>query len=153
MSRKKRDKIDKSGIDLMQPIDITIFGSENDPCFGKLNDPANSICQRCGDSEICQIVQSQKLHATREKQSKTTKFKDEEEPFLELRTMERFIVDTLKGENPMRFGKLKKLAIRYFSTMDKTTPEKITEVLMKYLSKTDKVKKIKKQEKRYLKLI
>lgn len=153
MAREKRDKIDKSGIDMMSPIDITIFGSENDPCFGRLNEPSNSVCQRCGDSEICAIVQNQKLHATREKQSKTTKFKDEEEPYLELRTMERFVIDKLKEQNPMRFGKLKKLAIRFFSTMEKTTPENITKILLQYLSKSDKVKKIKKEDKRYLKLI
>jgi hypothetical protein len=53
--RKMRDSnITKK--ELMVPFDVTQFGSEDDPCFGKLWDPKNSTCQSCGDIEICGIA-------------------------------------------------------------------------------------------------
>tara|TARA_R110002012_G_scaffold306718_1_gene511631 strand:+ start:117 stop:503 length:387 start_codon:yes stop_codon:yes gene_type:complete len=56
---------DKSNIDLMKPIDITKFGTDNDPCFGKHYDLKAEECQRCGDHEFCAITTAQKLHTER----------------------------------------------------------------------------------------
>lgn len=63
--RKKRNKIDKGGLDLMKPINIEMFGSADDPCFGKMYSPIASECQKCGDCEICAIVTAQKGAVTK----------------------------------------------------------------------------------------
>jgi len=65
MSRKSRNEIDKSELDLLKPLDLTLIGTENDPCFGKLFDLKAEECKICGDSEICSIVFSQKLNIDR----------------------------------------------------------------------------------------
>lgn len=74
MKRKPR-KMTK-GIDLLKPVNIEDLGGENDPCFGKHNDPKAEECQRCGDCELCAVVQSQNLHTKRAKVEKGQKFKD-----------------------------------------------------------------------------
>ena len=58
--REKRDKIKVSEAQMLKPIRIEDFGSDKDPCFGKLYNLNTSECKRCGDSEICGIVFSQK---------------------------------------------------------------------------------------------
>lgn len=153
MSREKRDKLDKANYDLTKPLDITVFGSENDPCFGKLHDPANNICGRCGDAEICAIVQSQRQHIKRAKEDATNKFKDNEEPFLELNSLDRFLVELLKGKGKMRYAKVQRETIRFFDGKDKTTPDKIKEFLLKYVKRSPKFKRTKKDGKKYLALL
>lgn len=76
--RKPRNKMAKK-VDLLYPISIEQFGTEDDPCFGKLNDPRESACQNCGDFEVCAIVQSQNTHLKREKIESKTSFKDLQE--------------------------------------------------------------------------
>jgi hypothetical protein len=76
--REARKKLSKK-VDITQPIlpiDITKFGTEEDPCFGKLHDLTEDACKRCGDSTICSIVMNQdtkKLRATEETEGR---FKD-----------------------------------------------------------------------------
>lgn len=56
--RKSRDsEIPKKY--LMEPFDVLKLGSDEDPCFSKLWDPRNDICQSCGDIEVCGIAFSQ----------------------------------------------------------------------------------------------
>jgi hypothetical protein len=52
--RRSRNEIPDSF--LKKPFDVMQFGSEDDPCFGKLYDLTTPECQACGDSEACSIV-------------------------------------------------------------------------------------------------
>lgn len=66
----------KKNLDLTKPLPIDILGSESDPCFAQFNDPEADECQRCGDCEICAIVQSQNMHLKRSKIESKKQFKD-----------------------------------------------------------------------------
>jgi hypothetical protein len=76
--RKPRKDIVKK-VDLLKPlssIDILKFGTDEDPCFGKLFDLTEDPCRRCGDSTLCQIVSNQKTVAKREEVESNNRFKD-----------------------------------------------------------------------------
>lgn len=78
--RKPRKKIDMSKVDIFSADvieDITAFGSENDPCFGKLYDITTKECKRCGDAEFCCLATAQRNHLLRKKQG--SNFKDMQE--------------------------------------------------------------------------
>ena len=77
--RKSRDKISKKKLDLRLPISIDKFGTADDPCFGKHNDPRCDECKRCGDAEICAIAMGQTNHLLRSEQEMKSAFKDLEE--------------------------------------------------------------------------
>src|SRR5688500_14959205 len=96
MPRKRQDKIDKTKIDFMKPIDINIFGGQDDPCFGKLYSPAAKECSVCGDSEICAIVCSQKSKLIRGKLEEKHAFKDLEEVDIAVQKVVKNIVKTNK---------------------------------------------------------
>jgi len=76
--RVKRDNIKLSEDEIMKPLDIEKFGSDDDPCFGKLYNLGTDECKRCGDSEICGIVFAQKMNKDRTAIEKKTRFKDME---------------------------------------------------------------------------
>lgn len=82
MSKKKKRKAREATLPkskFMKPIDIKQFGSEDDPCFGKHYDLSDSICKRCGDSELCGVVYSQTtLKDKRKKVESKSRFKDME---------------------------------------------------------------------------
>ena len=73
--RKQRTEIAKQTT-TVQPFDITKFGGEEDPCFGKLNDPKAPECQQCGDFEFCAIITAENLKKIRVKEEEKTEFKD-----------------------------------------------------------------------------
>ena len=50
---------------LLRPFDVTKFGSEDDPCFGKLYSLSAEECLHCQDHEICGIVFANKMHGKR----------------------------------------------------------------------------------------
>lgn len=75
----KKDRVPRNkteDIDLMEPIDITQFGTDQDPCFGKEYNLSTPECKRCGDSELCAIVMGQNNHIKREKIEAEGRFKD-----------------------------------------------------------------------------
>lgn len=75
MSRKSRDsKIPPQ--QLLTPFDVSKFGSEEDPCFGKLYSLMEEECQLCGDNEVCAIVFANRAHAKRIEQEKKTPILD-----------------------------------------------------------------------------
>jgi len=76
--RKSREKIEKD-LDLLKPIDVSLLGSDDDPCFGKLHDLIAKECKTCGDSEFCAIVKAQGLHKERLNIEHKQRFKDIEE--------------------------------------------------------------------------
>lgn len=73
-SREPREKT--QGIDLMEPINITQFGTDDDPCFGKEYNLSTPECKRCGDSELCAIVMGQNNHIKRKTIEDNNRFKD-----------------------------------------------------------------------------
>lgn len=80
----------------MKPIDITVFGSQDDPCFGKLYSPMAKECSQCGDCEICAIVTSQKSQVLRGKQEAKHAFKDLEEVDIHVKNVVKNLVVTNK---------------------------------------------------------
>ena len=78
MAKKKRKEREASvkPSQLLKPLDFTKFGSEDDPCFGKLYDLSAAECKICGDQELCGVVFSQNMHSVRAKVEDKTKFKD-----------------------------------------------------------------------------
>lgn len=74
--REQRNKIKISPEEMLKPLDIEKFGSDTDPCFGKLYNLNTPECKRCGDSEICGAVFAQGLHKIRGKIEKNNRFKD-----------------------------------------------------------------------------
>ena len=112
--REKRDTIDLSDQEMLKPLDITKFGSDKDPCFGKLYNLNASECKRCGDSEICGTKFSQtKLNSDRESTESKDRYKD-----LELgpsvADMETYIASLrLKG---YKDGKVIRLTKKKFNT-------------------------------------
>lgn len=76
MHRKSRNKIDKDTLDFSEPIELSKLGTSEDPCFGKFHDTKAKECQRCGDSEMCVLVQGQNNHLKRAKLEKKENFKD-----------------------------------------------------------------------------
>lgn len=76
MARKSRATIQNTTPVLIEPFDITKFGSEEDPCFGKLNDPKAPECKICGDFEFCAIVTAENLKKVRVREESKSQFKD-----------------------------------------------------------------------------
>lgn len=73
-TRIPRDKT--PDINVMEPIDITRFGTDEDPCFGKEYNLASPECKRCGDSELCAIVMAQNNNIARKLIESENRFKD-----------------------------------------------------------------------------
>ena len=76
MKRKPQDKIDKEKINMLEPLNITLFGGPDDPCFGKHHDPQVHECNICGDAEICSIICAQKQSGIRAEIESSSDFKD-----------------------------------------------------------------------------
>lgn len=117
MAKRKARKATKK-VDFLKPIDITLFGTKDDPCFGKLYNLSTSECQRCGDSELCAVVFAQNMKKERVKQKKKTRFKDEE---LEVNTnnpaLERWVKER-KEEGLTRQEVIKKAKKTFGSTRE-----------------------------------
>lgn len=77
--RKPRTKEVKNVTDEFKPLDFSIIGSDNDPCFGKLHSLKADECRRCGDSELCQMAMAMKLHQLRAKEESKGNYLDIEE--------------------------------------------------------------------------
>lgn len=78
MAKKKRKEREASVKPeaLLKPFDFTKFGTEDDPCFGKLYDLSAPECKICGDQELCGVIFSQNMHSIRKELEDKTKFKD-----------------------------------------------------------------------------
>lgn len=125
MGNKNEDKRvvrkETPNIDFSKPIDITIFGTENDPCFGKLYDAMAVECKQCGDCELCNIVQSQHLHLLRGKQEKNNHYIDKEMP-TNIENLDRVALDkkvmAILNTNPDEFFLVKKVSKRIAKKFD-----------------------------------
>jgi len=50
---------------LLRPFDVTKFGGDDDPCFGKLYSLTDDECLYCGDNELCGIAYMNTLNRKR----------------------------------------------------------------------------------------
>lgn len=105
--RITRDKIDLTDIDLLKPIDVLSFGSEDDPCFGKLHDLKAPECQECGDAEFCAIVKGQNLQKERIEIETNKRFKDIEESDKDMIEKKESAKETIKWYKEKGYKRMK----------------------------------------------
>lgn len=104
--RNPRKKLVKK-VDLTKPLipfDITKFGTDDDPCFGKLFDLTEEACRMCGDQTLCQIKQNQITEGDRLKLEKDNRFKDLELVDDDIRDYAKTKIEA--GVNTIRLKKL-----------------------------------------------
>ncbi len=65
-------------LDIMKPLMYEKLGTAEDPCYGNYSAKA-AECKRCGDSEICAAVSTNKLLLQIGKVEKKLEFKDNHE--------------------------------------------------------------------------
>jgi hypothetical protein len=108
-------------IDLMKPVDITVFGTDDDPCFGKHYDLKADECQRCGDHEFCAIAMGQTLNKNRKMIEKTSDFLDviEEVPTKSLSTVKMKKLVKTRIAKDYSFLKTYKTIKAKYPTVDK----------------------------------
>jgi hypothetical protein len=63
----------------LKPFDVTKFGGEEDPCFGKEYDLTAPECGICGDIEACSIAFMHNTTRVRTQLEAENKYKDLEE--------------------------------------------------------------------------
>lgn len=96
MKRVARTTKKMKKLDLSKPLDISILGSEDDPCFGKHHSLTASECSLCGDREICAVLSAQQSNVKlRKAEEAKHKFKDLEEAEL-MEAMQEDIHKVLK---------------------------------------------------------
>lgn len=83
---------------LLTPFDVMKFGSEEDPCFGKLYDLSELECQNCGDQEQCSILFLSKLRKKRLETEKKFPMKDLEIDNLEFKKEVRDYISKKRGQ-------------------------------------------------------
>lgn len=117
-SRKRKSRSTErkkiSSEQMLEPLEIEKFGSEDDPCFGKLHDLKAAECRRCGDSEICAIAMSHKGIAMRQKLEMKQEFKDMEDTEIDLleRKIYKFIAKRIEKGKSLK-GSCKKASVKY----------------------------------------
>jgi hypothetical protein len=120
MKRKARKKEVLKNPDLLEPLDLTIFGGINDPCFGKHYDPKAPECKVCGDCEICAIVLANNLKKQRLQIEKEKSFKDLEDAEIQLKHKRAKRYAKKKAEEGWSNAKIiRRAAKRYELTEDK----------------------------------
>lgn len=119
--RKAKEKSSLKPDDFLEPIDITQFGTDNDPCFGKLYNLAEPECKRCGDSALCVIVFGQNLNVKRAEIESNNRFKDLEKPDEEDKPINKSLMNWVKdklSEGLSRSEIIKKAKNTFGSTRD-----------------------------------
>ena len=77
LDRVPQHRYDPDELDMTKPLDLTKFGSEEDPCFGKLYDLNTKQCKLCADADFCAIKMAQTQSVTRKELNKQNEFIDE----------------------------------------------------------------------------
>jgi len=88
---------------LLRPFDVTKFGGDDDPCFGKLYSLTAEECMVCGDHELCAIVFANSAHVKRIKEEKKNQDLDMKIDKLELAKDIKDLDKRLMGKG---FGKV-----------------------------------------------
>jgi len=143
MKRKPRKTLMKKNISLATPVNLTVVGTEADPCFGKHHDSLAPECQRCGDSEFCIIAKAHKLTNKRLKLESENTYKDLEEEGLQK-------INALKEHLPQATKVVKKfckdgpqeqkLVVRKISKRLKVTKDEAKSILQMILNKSKTIK-------------
>lgn len=115
MARKKKKEIqriaqerfDPDSIDFSKPINVTKFGSDDDPCFGKHYDMTTKQCKICGDAEFCQIKTGQNQHLLRDQKSSEKEYLDYNPETKEIVTDSKHECDKSTKKKVVRFMKRK----------------------------------------------
>ena len=105
MAKNKREPKKKASLKpeaFLEPIDITKFGTDDDPCFGKLYNLADDACRRCGDSGLCGLVFGQSTHKDRKKIEKENRFKD-----LEINSENKALINWVKEKKKEGLERMK----------------------------------------------
>jgi hypothetical protein len=155
IKRVARDKINKKKINFMEPLDISKFGTDEDPCFGKHHDPKASECGRCGDVEICSIICSQMMHVKRELIEKGQRFKDIEPlETKKVKTLNQLILDKLTSSpgKKLRLTMVAQFIKENRAEYVKTDKILVCKALRKLVKSSSLFKLIKRKEKTYITL-
>lgn len=155
IQREERNKIKKKKLDFSKPLDLTIFGTDQDPCFGKHYSPEAKECNMCGDSQVCAIIVAQSMHQKREAVQKKQAFMDiEEQNVIKLPILEKFCIELLKKEPDYRLT-LQDVtrAMEKRFNKDKAIPEQtLGQMLRRIVGMSPKLSLVKTSKNRYLKL-
>ena len=141
----KRKQREESDVDTTQPLGyqdvLEIIGTENDPCFGKLHDTTATDCQRCGDNELCRIVQAQLNAVKREKlEEDGQRFMDTEvdaiKPQLDADRVESFILGKLGNRgSKVRYSSILRAVWDEFDPNELLTKEEVRDVIKGLIKK------------------
>lgn len=152
--RKARDEVDDDDYNVLKPIDVSIFGTESDPCFGKHYDSAASECGRCGDSQICQIVCGQLQNVKRNKVEKQKAFKDKDtevdNSFLNLKDISNSIIGLLEKRGDQKVSKLVRYIKSNFDSGDKFGSDNILDAIKTIVKDHPQMRSYKKENKRHV---
>lgn len=131
MDNERKSRKKTPDVDFSRPINISLFGTDKDPCFGKLNDATHPACKQCGDCELCFIVQSQNLHLKRNRIEKKNAFIDKEMPdapkALDRDKFDEGLIEYLKGYKD-KFKDFRKVSILMGEKFDLMGGEATVEV-------------------------
>jgi hypothetical protein len=138
-----------------KPLDVSMIGTEDDPCFGKLYEPATEECHGCGDSELCAIVHMHNLDKRRKKIEKKQKFKDLEPAaskitFMSLTKLGLLIQDKVKELGEIRFKALVDWVKETHDPSNLMPPGRISELVKTSVKSNKRLKREKKNGKNYI---
>jgi hypothetical protein len=153
--RKKRNKIPEESYDVLQPIDISIFGTDEDPCFGKHYSLEAKECKRCGDAQVCSIICAQVRNVTRAEIESKDNYKDiqteTEVPNLDLHDISLNIVKLVKKKGDQRVTKLVKFIKNNFDKRDSLEKSDIRGAIIKIVKDHPELSSYKDKNIRYIK--
>lgn len=138
--------------DFMAPLDITMFGGEDDPCFGKLHLPTAKECKRCGDNEVCAIVMAQRAHGKRAKEEAKMVVHSKEEKNMDIVSIHKFVMKVLALNGSLRYKVLLDKVIGYFKQYEEVDKNEAEAMLKGYLTRSDQYIKYMKNGKRHVKI-
>ncbi len=155
IEREERNKVKKKNLDFSKPLDLTIFGTDQDPCFGKHHSPEAKECGMCGDAQVCAILVAQSMHQKRNQLHAKQSFMDiEEQNVIRLPILEKFCIELLKKEPDYRLtlqDVTRQMEKRF--NANKAIPEQtLASLLRKVVSISTKLSMVKTTKNRYLKL-
>lgn len=150
MERKSKKKATK--VNLKKPVNVEIFGTEDDPCFGKHYSDKAEECGMCGDSELCIIIMSQKQHGKRAEIEAKASYKDLEENFINNVYLEKYLIKYLKKKGSIKLTKAYSITNKRFNPLGQVTKKEIKSSVLKCLESSVKIKIITKDKVKHIKL-
>jgi len=150
MERKPRKQT--KHLDFMKPISMEIFGTNDDPCFGKHYSTKASECNMCGDSEACFIMMSQKQNVKRAEIESKESFKDLEETFFNSTELEKYILKKLKKYNTLLLTKVYSMVNNRYNSLKQVSKKEVKSAVIKVAKSSKSISIFKKEGIRSIKL-